>query len=124
MEAVLYRYPNFATRTVLCISTQSGCPCGCMFCLPPGEKILTVNGEKNIDDIQIGEYVVSYDCENNKRQIDEVINTIENDYDGELVEIELDNGQILKLTPNHEVLTKDGWKNAENISENDEIVRL
>lgn len=31
-EAVLYRYPDFNTRTVLCISTQSGCPCGCIFC--------------------------------------------------------------------------------------------
>lgn len=31
-EGVLYRYPNFETRTVLCISVQSGCPVGCVFC--------------------------------------------------------------------------------------------
>jgi 23S rRNA (adenine2503-C2)-methyltransferase len=31
-EAVLYRYPTYATRTVICISTQSGCPVGCRFC--------------------------------------------------------------------------------------------
>lgn len=31
-EAVLYRYPTFQERTVLCISTQSGCPVGCTFC--------------------------------------------------------------------------------------------
>ncbi len=31
-EVVLYRYPDFKTRTVLCISTQSGCPVGCSFC--------------------------------------------------------------------------------------------
>jgi 23S rRNA (adenine2503-C2)-methyltransferase len=31
-EAVLYRYPDYKTRTVICISTQSGCPIGCRFC--------------------------------------------------------------------------------------------
>lgn len=31
-EAVLYRYPDFLTRTVICCSTQSGCPIGCRFC--------------------------------------------------------------------------------------------
>lgn len=31
-EAVLYRYPDYATRTAICCSTQSGCPVGCRFC--------------------------------------------------------------------------------------------
>lgn len=31
-EAVLYRYPDFRTRTVICCSTQAGCPVGCRFC--------------------------------------------------------------------------------------------
>jgi 23S rRNA (adenine2503-C2)-methyltransferase len=31
-EAVLYRYPTYADRTVICCSTQSGCPIGCRFC--------------------------------------------------------------------------------------------
>ncbi len=31
-EAVLYRYPTFRERTVICCSTQSGCPVGCRFC--------------------------------------------------------------------------------------------
>lgn len=31
-EAVLYRYPTYTERTVLCISTQCGCPVGCTFC--------------------------------------------------------------------------------------------
>lgn len=32
VEAVLYRYPDYRTRTVICCSTQSGCPVGCRFC--------------------------------------------------------------------------------------------
>ena len=31
-ESVLYKYPTFEARTVVCCSTQSGCPIGCRFC--------------------------------------------------------------------------------------------
>lgn len=31
-ESVLYKYPTFEKRTVVCCSTQSGCPIGCRFC--------------------------------------------------------------------------------------------
>lgn len=32
VESVLYRYPTYLERTVICCSTQSGCPVGCRFC--------------------------------------------------------------------------------------------
>lgn len=32
VEAVLYRYNSYQERTVICCSTQSGCPVGCVFC--------------------------------------------------------------------------------------------
>lgn len=31
-EAVLYKYPTYQDRTVICCSTQSGCAVGCRFC--------------------------------------------------------------------------------------------
>lgn len=31
-EAVLYKYGEYNTRTVMCISTQTGCQMGCTFC--------------------------------------------------------------------------------------------
>lgn len=31
-ESVLYKYPTYEARTVICCSTQSGCPIGCRFC--------------------------------------------------------------------------------------------
>jgi 23S rRNA (adenine2503-C2)-methyltransferase len=31
-EAVLYKYPDYKSRTVICCSTMSGCPVGCRFC--------------------------------------------------------------------------------------------
>jgi 23S rRNA (adenine2503-C2)-methyltransferase len=32
VESVLYRYPSYDERTVICCSTMSGCPMGCRFC--------------------------------------------------------------------------------------------
>lgn len=31
-ESVLYKYPTYRERTVMCISVMSGCPVGCTFC--------------------------------------------------------------------------------------------
>ena len=31
-ESVLYAYPDYKTRTVICCSVMSGCPVGCTFC--------------------------------------------------------------------------------------------
>lgn len=31
-EAVLYKYPTYEDRTVICFSVMSGCPIGCRFC--------------------------------------------------------------------------------------------
>lgn len=31
-ESVLYKYPTYGERTVICCSTMSGCPVGCRFC--------------------------------------------------------------------------------------------
>lgn len=32
VESVLYKYPTYEDRTVICCSTQVGCPIGCRFC--------------------------------------------------------------------------------------------
>lgn len=32
VESVLYAYPSYEERTVICCSVQSGCPVGCTFC--------------------------------------------------------------------------------------------
>ena len=47
-EAVLYRYPDFATRTVICCSTQAGCPVGCRFCGAGDKFIRSLTAEEII----------------------------------------------------------------------------
>ena len=39
----------------------------------------------------------------------------------EEMEIELENGEIIKCTPNHPFLTQRGWVNAESLTEDDDI---
>lgn len=43
-EAVLYKYNTYEERTVICCSTQSGCPIGCRFCGPNFVKKSVGNG--------------------------------------------------------------------------------
>lgn len=46
-ESVLYKYPTYAERTVMCVSTQSGCPIGCRFC-GAGDKFVRSLGKDEI----------------------------------------------------------------------------
>lgn len=51
-EAVLYRYPTYAERTVICISTQSGCPVGCRFCGAGDYFVRSLTAEEIVDQAQ------------------------------------------------------------------------
>lgn len=69
-EAVLYKYPTYEERTVICCSTQSGCPVGCRFCgagdyfvrsLKADEIVFQVDyllGFKNIDAAKIKRFQI------------------------------------------------------------------
>jgi 23S rRNA (adenine2503-C2)-methyltransferase len=51
-EAVLYRYPDYKTRTVICCSTMSGCPMGCRFCGAGDFYAKTLTGEQIISQVK------------------------------------------------------------------------
>lgn len=46
-EAVIYKYPEYIKRTVICCSVQSGCPVGCVFC-GTGKRFIKNLSEKEI----------------------------------------------------------------------------
>ena len=50
-EAVLYKYEDFYKRTVICCSTQSGCPVGCKFCGTGNKFIRNLTAIEIVDQI-------------------------------------------------------------------------
>lgn len=50
-EAVLYKYGDFYERTVICCSTQSGCPVGCKFCGTGNKFIRNLTDDEIIDQV-------------------------------------------------------------------------
>lgn len=48
-ESVLYKYPSYADRTVICCSTQSGCPVGCRFCGAGDNFVRSLSAEEILE---------------------------------------------------------------------------
>jgi len=45
-------------------------------------------------------------------------------YNGEIISLKLENGEHVKCTPNHRILTDDGWKEAEKLKLDDRVITL
>lgn len=60
VESVLYRYNSYKDRTVICCSTQCGCPVGCSFCGTGKFFVRNLTSEEIVEQIRT---VLSYiDC--------------------------------------------------------------
>lgn len=51
-EAVLYKYPTYEERTVICCSTQSGCPVGCRFCGAGDAFVRSLTGDEIVAQVR------------------------------------------------------------------------
>ena len=60
-EAVLYKYPTYADRTVICCSTQSGCPVGCRFCGTGEFFIRNLTADEIFDQVKACMDIVLYE---------------------------------------------------------------
>jgi hypothetical protein len=105
------------------ISEGEGCPLSCPFCSPMGTLVNTPNGKVSIEKLVAKDLVVGFDTVNGNPKVQEIEEVYSRQYDGDLICIELDNGRILKLTPEHEIFTKNrGWIMSKELTKNDEIV--
>lgn len=107
----------------------NGCPkvggASCKFCCPPDTKITLSSGEKkNIQDVVSGDNVLSLSIgKKNHFSKNEVMEVYERDYDGDLIVFELEDGKILKVTPNHPFVLRDGTEvKAEDVTSDMDIV--
>jgi DNA polymerase-3 subunit alpha len=86
-----------------------------VFCIASGSPVRTEHGEKSIENVNPGEYVLVEDgsyqrvLANWDRGVKETIR------------IELYGGNVVICTPDHKILTENGWKEAQSLDENDFI---
>ena len=105
------------------IRDKDGNRAPCAFCAPAGTMIQTPNGDVAIEQIVVGDYVIGYDFQNNRPQIQKVKETYIREYSGELICIETENGKIIKVTPNHPIMLLDGRQVlAKDLKDTDEVV--
>jgi deoxyuridine 5'-triphosphate nucleotidohydrolase len=93
---------------------------GTVDCFSEDMKILTIDGEKNIKDIEIGEVVFSFNEETLQVEKDFISHIYNTDVQ-DIIVIETEDG-ILEITPNTEVYTNNGIKYGKDLNETDEII--
>ncbi len=91
------------------VATQS-CGGGGTSCFPAGTKILmSDNSYKNIEEVKVGDYVISYDEITKENNIGKVLE-LESPMRDHMCQIIFSDNSILNLTREHPVYTKEGWK--------------
>lgn len=88
-----------------------------------GEKQYNVLSSKNIEDIKVGDLVLSYNLKNGLKEYKKVLNTFNRDSD-ELYIINLVNGNKIEATEEHPFYVhKKGWVEAKNLEIDDEVIQ-
>ena len=110
-----YCWNYSSTKLVFRIESQG------MACLNEYTKITTLSGEKNIKDLNIGDYVLSYNS-SGIIEYDKVIDVFSRDINqvhGKYYYIYTGTEEPIKATYNHEFYTSTGYKTAENLKVGD-----
>ena len=108
------RYPEFYD-----VKVTPYCEGNCPYCFVGGSKIKTLDGIKNIEEISINDIIVNFDEEKNNIISGKVNQLYKRQYEGELIVIELENGEIIKCTPNHKFYVNGLWVEAKNLTKQD-----
>lgn len=88
----------------LIIETSGGC-------FEKGTKILMIDGsEKNIENIEIGDMVITYNEDTKEFEPGEVVDTFIKHNTIEMLDIYFENNIHLGITACHPILTDEGWK--------------
>lgn len=94
-------------------------------CLDGETIIKTPVGDKRIMDMKAGDPIYSYDESTGKFIEDEVVKlhtNLTNSRSVNMLEIEMEDGSIIRITENHKVLTTNGWIEAGKLSVDDDII--
>lgn len=93
----------------------------CDECFVGSTKVLTEQGYQQIKDIKVGTKVWTYNEETNQQELQVVENLIEKPLLKNLVKVTVD-GKAFTCTEDHKIYTKEGWKEAKFLTEEDELL--
>mgnify|MGYP002558896089 CR=1 FL=1 len=89
------------------------------FCFIGGTLVMTKQGLKVIEEIQVGDQVLAYNDNLGIFDYKDVVEVYKNETT-ELCHIHTENEEII-CTPNHSILTEKGWKEAKDLVTSDSI---
>lgn len=110
--------PAFAESMDITITEH--CDGGCKYCFDEDTKVSTPNGKVKIKDLNKDDLVISYNLDTEKQEIKKILATSKRLYKGQMVKLTFDKAVIL-CTPNHKFWTTNGYKEAKDLTEDDEL---
>jgi hypothetical protein len=87
---------------------QGGGPAGASCCFIAGTKVLSQVGHKNIEDIEAGDIVRSYDLDTGNF-VESIVGTTKSVIRDVYYEIHFESGNVLSVTDDHPLYTREGW---------------
>lgn len=91
-------------------------------CFPRGTKVLTPHGWANIEKLNVGDRV--YSINNSDQLIPRCIKARKDHSKTSIIAVHTDNNHILRVTPNHTVLTETGWKKVSKLRSGDQLYEV
>ena len=94
-----------------------------IFCLAGETEIITIDGMFSIQElVNNPKYIYTADTEGLLRLTDSPVEAILRGYTDTLIELEMEDGTVIKCTPDHKFLTLNrGWVMAKDLTEVDEL---
>jgi hypothetical protein len=112
-------YPEFYD-----VGLGTACDARCPWCVIGSTLISTTSGTKKIEDVVVGDVVFVLDESTGLQEQRPVEQKHVRDYTGDLVDIELESGETLSITPNHKLLTQRGWIPAGDLTTEDTLLEI
>lgn len=92
---------SFAKAAKICVTTA---------CFPAGTPVAVKDGYRNIEEIQAGDKVWSFNPDTGETALKEVVSTIQNEVDM-LIQLNIGN-EIIRSSRHHPFYSEGGWKDA------------
>ena len=108
--------PEAAFPSTIDVKITDYCDANCAYCFTSEMLISTPEGHKQISNIKINDEIICLDLQSNSITRSIVDNIYSRFIDEDILVIELDNGDIIRCTSSHKILTDQGFIEASNLT--------